>query len=437
MARNVESIPHADFALPIIGNALNLFLSQEDFFLNCFDKYGPIFRFNVMGMSFVCLVGPEANQFILKDFPEYFSSYKGWSFIEPLFDKSILLQDGPEHQRTRKMMMPSFHSSSINEYCRLIHEITQTSLDKLTNQERTISLNDFFHDLTSEISWKLLLGSRANNRIQYFQNIFNQFTKGVQTVLRVKSTITRFGKAISAKKQLRELLQEEIDYRRTFFTDDILGLLLRSADQDGNTLSDDEVITNCLQLIFGGFDTLPLLLCWSLYELNANPAYLQMIRDQLDSFGEIRLDSFRQADKLDFFLKEMERLYPPAYVVPRGVLTAFDYLGYRIPERYYVVYSPLLTHRIPDLFEDPNRFDPLRFSIPREEHKIHPFGLIGFGGGAHKCLGIELASLEMRVILATLIKKFDWKVYPDLSFLESRNRASINNRNLAASFEVR
>ncbi len=118
---------------------------------------------------------------------------------------------------------------------------------------------------------------------------------------------------------------------------------------------------------------------------------------------------------MSYVLKEIERLYPPIYGIPRGVKSDFEYEGYLIPAGWHVVVSPMLTHRLPEIYTEPDQFEPARFAPPCEEHKKHPFALIGFGGGSHKCLGYELAQMEIKVILSTLLRQFNWSITPDYS----------------------
>jgi len=107
--------------------------------------------------------------------------------------------------------------------------------------------------------------------------------------------------------------------------------------------------------------------------------------------------------------------YPPVYAYNRGVLKDIEYAGYRIPAGWLVTISPMLTHRLPELYTDPDRFDPDRFAPPREEDKKHPLALMGFGHGSHRCLGMEFAQMEMKIVLSTLLRHCDWTVKPDYS----------------------
>jgi retinoid hydroxylase len=436
LVKSISTIPSTESFFPFVGDALRLFLSKEQFVIDSFERLGSIFLFEVMGMNLVCLVGPDANQFILKDHTEYFSSDMGWSFLDPLLGKTISRFDGDSHRRIRRLMMPSFHSASIHKYTKIIHEIAHDVTAKQFAVDNNICLIKFFGEVNSQIAWTLLLGERAKGQIEYLASLFQQLSDGVQTILRFDGPFTAFGRARIARDKLRSFLLKEVHYRRKYPHDDVLGMLVSSTDQDGNSLTDEEIVLNALQLVFGGFDTVPNLLSWSLYELSVNPDYLQSIRKDQSFLEYNNLDVLRKSLKLDHFLKEIERLYPAAYLIPRGVVKSFEYEGYKIPSGHYVAYSPLLTHRLPDIYKKPNQFDPDRFAFPREEHKVHPFALIGFGGGAHKCLGFDWAQLEMRIILATLVQNYDWKVFPHLDISIPRRQSSVVSRSLVAQFQA-
>ena len=101
----------------------------------------------------------------------------------------------------------------------------------------------------------------------------------------------------------------------------------------------------------------------------------------------------------------------------RGVVKDVEYAGYLIPAGWMVDISPMVTHRMPEIYREPDRFDPDRFAPPREEDKRYPFSLVGFGGGTHTCIGLELAKLEMKVFLVSLLRQYNWTVTPGLSEL--------------------
>lgn len=111
--------------------------------------------------------------------------------------------------------------------------------------------------------------------------------------------------------------------------------------------------------------------------------------------------------------------------------------GHHIPAGWHICISPFVSHRLDEISSNPDRFDPDRFALPRQEHKKHPFALIGFGGGLHRCLGDELAQMTMKLIFATILERFSLKVTPeyseDTSVLQPSNLAPM----LQAQFLLR
>jgi cytochrome P450 len=118
------------------------------------------------------------------------------------------------------------------------------------------------------------------------------------------------------------------------------------------------------------------------------------------------LDATKKMPALHNALSEAERLYPPLATGPRGVVEDFDFEGYRVPAGSYVFYAIAGTHMIPSIFADPTRFDPDRFAPPREEHKKHPFSLVGFGGGPRICIGMNFAKVEIKLMLTQILRRY-------------------------------
>jgi retinoid hydroxylase len=148
----------------------------------------------------------------------------------------------------------------------------------------------------------------------------------------------------------------------------------------------------------------------------------------------ISMNHLRQLPNITNAIKEGERLYPPAFVISRMATADIEYDGYLIPKGWYVCVFPMLTHRMPEIYQDPDIFDPDRFAPPREEDKKYPYSLVGFGGGVHSCVGMELAQMEMKVILATLLQKYDWTVTPTTAEIAPVRRQFAMLKKLKARF---
>jgi len=410
-----------NFGLPFIGEAMELLSTQQLYYWKRFQRYGPIFKTRIMGRKIVVLAGPDASQTIFKDQAEKLSSRMGWSFLEPLIGKGILLQDGHEHRISRRLMYPAFHGQAIASYFSTIQNTVEGFFQGWDERSPSFIADDF-RKLTLLVACRLLLGTQADQDIKKLSYWFLEFYEGIRTVIRLNTPLTKFGRALSARRELETFIHSVITQRRRKGileeSQDVLGLLLATTDEEGNCLSNSEVITQTLQLLFGGHETTAKLLCWSLFELAAHPQWIVRLRteqNQIIGSDAFAVSHLRNLTQMSYLLKEIERLYPPLYSIPRGVVEDIEYGGYCIPAGWFVIVSSLLTHRMSQLYTEPDNFDPERFAPPREEHKKHPFALIGFGGGPHKCLGYEFAQMEMKIILSTLLRHFDWSITPDPS----------------------
>jgi cytochrome P450 len=316
-------------------------------------------------------------------------------------------------------MYPAFHGKAIASYFDTIQTIVQNFL-KDWGERGTIPLTSDFRKLTLIVASRLFLGTQTDSEVEQTSQWFTQLIAGRLALLRLDTPFTLYGRSQAARRKLQAFLRTTIAERQRQGnlqeSRDILGLLLATEDEEGNRLSEVEVINQALLLLFAGHETTATLLSWLLFELGSHPEWRDRLRlEQAEVVGNepLSLSHLKQFPQLTCALKEAERLYPPVYSIPRGVVKDIEYAGYHIPAGWYVDVSPMLTHRLPELYPNPELFDPDRFAPPREEDKKHPFALIGFGSGPHSCLGFEFAQMEMKIILSTLLRHYDWTVTPE------------------------
>lgn len=438
--KTANDVP-GDFGLPIIGEAIQIFGLQQLYYHNQFQRYGSIFKTKIMDMKFVVIVDPKVNQIILKDQAHKVSSKMGWKYLEPILGAGLLLQDGHQHRLTRKLIYPVLHAEAIENYINTIQRTAKEYLEKWANGTPGILL-ERLRCLMLNISCKLFLGSNDIQEINELSQWFLEYVDGLSTIVRIKTPITKFGRACQARKKLEAYIYSQIHSRRTSSKNkenkDVLGLLMAVTDENGNYLSDAGIVTQTLQLLFGGHETTARLLCWALIELSNHPEWKDKLRQeqlQISCDCSLTVANLRQLSKMNCVLKEAERLYPPSYFIPRGVVEDIEIHGYIIPAGWFVMLSPLLTHRLHELYHQPHVFDPARFLPPREEDKNHPFALIGFGGGQHRCIGYELAKAEMKVILSEILHSYEWSFSPVVSFDEPVLQPSKVDKNVKVRFE--
>jgi sterol 14-demethylase len=208
---------------------------------------------------------------------------------------------------------------------------------------------------------------------------------------------------------LRPILQERRAHPEQY--DDFLQDFVNQHYKDGRSIEDETLLGLMLGLMFAGHETTAGQAAWTIIQLLQTPDYLRLVQDEIDSTltpnQPISPRDMRGLKHISWAVKETERTRPSAELNMRTVEESLDVGGYHIPAGWLVQTSAGLAHQLPDLWENPEQFDPLRYAPGREEGKQHRFALIGFGGGVHKCTGMNFANNEMLIITAMLFQQFE------------------------------
>jgi Cytochrome P450 len=245
-------------------------------------------------------------------------------------------------------------------------------------------------------------------------------------------------KAIAARNEILDHLTQVIRDRQQNPTNDALSLLIQARDEDGESLSLEEIRAQAMLLLFAGHETTTAMLTWICLELARHPEVLERARTEQfqilqqtltplpvgqsqntapipasPTCPSLTLEQLGNMPYLEQILSETERLHPPVAGGFRGVVKPFEFQGYQIPAGWLVQYSILQTQRSPEIYTHPEQFDPDRFSPERQESRQAPFSLIGFGGGPRICLGIAFAKLEMKIVMTYLLRDYAWELLPE------------------------
>lgn len=400
-------LPPGKTGLPLIGETLQL-LFDPKFAEKRYKQYGSIFRTRLLGRPAVFMIGSEAAEFVLSSHMDHFSWKDGWpESFKLLLGRSLFVQEGDEHRRNRKLMMPAFHGPALARYVATMEYITQSYLTKWEQQQEFVWYNEF-KQLTFDIASQIFLGTPPGEDTARLSSLFTTLTNGL------------FGlglrRAIAARDQLLDHLTEVIQQRQQNPTDDALSLLIQAQDEEGNRLSLEEIRAQAMLLLFAGHETTTAMLTWICLELARHPEILQRAREEQQQFpvnGALNVEQLSKMPYLDQILNEIERLHPPIAGGFRGVIKPFEFNGFHVPAGWLLQYSILLTHQQGDVYPQPDRFDPDRFSADRQEARQKPFSLIGFGGGSRICIGLAFAKVEMKLVLAHLLRDYTWELLPN------------------------
>jgi cytochrome P450 len=189
---------------------------------------------------------------------------------------------------------------------------------------------------------------------------------------------------------------------------DVLSLLLEARDEDSTGLSDEEIRDQVMTLMFAGHDTSTSTLSFLVHELARNPRALREVQAEQDRVLGDRVPSaaelVRELPYLEMALDETLRLYPPAWIGPRRAVRDFEFAGCSVPAGAHVNYCSWASHRIPEVFPDPETFLPERFE--RERKAALPRGAyVPFGGGQRICIGKRFGQTEVKMVATLLLQR--------------------------------
>jgi cytochrome P450 len=386
-------------------------------------EHGPIFSLRLLHTQAVFMLGPEANTYVTVQHPEKFH-WRESSFgdLIPLLGDGLLTIDGAYHDRARRIMMPAFHREHIIASVDVMFEEAGAALSSW-QPGRTVDVYEWTRNLAMRIAMRALLGLDPDDRGRgeaaalHFERALSYY--GTEYVYRMlRGPGSPWSKMHRSRKILDEILFEEVRSRRRTPREDsfdILGLLLEATDEDGSKLSDQEVRDQAITLMFAGHDTTTSTVSFLLYELARHPAELDaLVAEQDEVLGGAPPDAMtleRELPRLEMVMDETLRLYPPAWIGPRRAMEDYEFAGHTVKAGSYVHYCSWASHRLPQVFPDPEAFIPERFT--RERKTALPRGAyIPFGGGSRICIGKRFGQTEVKAIATAILQRFRLELLP-------------------------
>lgn len=405
--------PPGENGLPFIGETI-AFFSDPDFNQKRKAKYGKVYKTNIFGSPTVTMIGAEANTFLFRNENKYVVSTWPKSTRILLGKESLAVNSGSFHASRRKLLYQAFQPRALASYIPTMEQITDTYLKKWS-QMKTLTWYPELRNYTFDIASNLFMSTDGGSQtpIGYY---FEDWCKGLFSIP-LSLPWTKFGKALKGRRQLLENL-EQIIIKRQQDNDpgsDALGLMIKAEDEEGNSLSLEELKDQVLLLLFAGHETLTSAVASFCLLTAQHPDVMQRLReeqDQLNLTGTTTLEDLKGMVYLEQVLKEVMRLIPPVGGGFRQAIQTFEFGGYRIPKGWNIQYQIAETHQDEEIYPLSDRFDPERFAPNKSADKQASFGYIPFGGGLRECLGKEFARLEMRLFASKLLQNYQWSLLP-------------------------
>ena len=334
----------------------------------------------------------------------------------------IFSSEGDLHRHQRKLMAPSFQPRHIASYADIMghygEQIQQTWPDG-----GVIDINQQMTNLTMSIIGKALfdadvfteadeLGAAMSVTLGYVSHALSQLLPPPYSW-----PLPRNRRTHRAVQVLRTRIQSFIDERRNNPSErnDFLSILLQARDEDGNPMSDEQVMAECLTLFGAGHETTATALTWCWYLLCQHPEIYQKVQEEVDNVLQGRTPTYADLTRLPYCLqvfKEALRIYPPAYATSRRALRDIEIDGYHVAKNQVVLLAPYTMHRREDSFPEPEKFDPERFT-PEREKQLPRHAYMPFGAGPRICIGNHFSMMEGHLLLAALAQRVSFSLVPN------------------------
>ena len=406
--------PPGETGLPFIGETI-AFFSDPDFNRKRQAKYGKVYKTSIFGSKTIIAIGSEANTFLFRNENKYVVSSWPKSTRILLGKKSLAVNNGSFHTSRRKLLYDAFQPRALASYIPTMEQITDRYLQKWS-EIGTLTWYPELRNYTFDIASNLFVSTDGGSD-SAVGHYFEVWCAGLFTIP-ISLPWTKFGRALKARRKLLESLEQIILKRKQADSpgEDALGLLIQAEDEEGNSLSLEELKDQVLLLLFAGHETLTSAIASFCLLTAQHPDVMQRLReeqDRLNITGTPTLEDLKAMTYLEQVLKEVMRLVPPVGGGFREAVETFEFGGYRIPKGSNIQYQIAQTHKDEEIYPESDRFDPDRFAPDSPADKQASFGYIPFGGGLRECIGKEFARLEMRLFASKLLQNYQWELLPE------------------------
>jgi cytochrome P450 len=397
--------PRSPIAQADIG--LRLLRDPYETPLRLYRDHGPVSSVGHGPFRYVYLLGREANEFILSSHHHLFEWREAFKALIPVDgDTALVVSDGEDHARRRRLVQPAFGRRRIDSYVPVIVDEAQRTVGAIAGRS-VVDLHVEFKRAIRRIAIRTLFGDTLGDRAEVIGDALDTAIAYANLppflVWNHDLPFTPYRRAMRARRVVDRIVLDEIARRRAGPADehDLLSSLI-AASEDADQLSEEEVTDQVVSLIAAGYETTAALVAWTAYAILSDAAVERTLREELAGLGDDRSGgAVGDCAYLDAVVNETLRLHGPAPFSARFAPEAFEFAGHTVPARSTIAYSSYVSHRLAEHWDDPLNFDPRRWiDGPPPE----PYVFVPFGGGYRRCIGFALATIETKVLIAELFR---------------------------------
>jgi len=402
--------------LPFIGVLPQFSKNPVAAIRSAYNKFGDCFTFHILGFNMTYLVGPKAHEVFFKGSDEELSPKEAYQFVVPVFGRGIVY-DSPTAVMYEQLrfIKSGLVVGQLKKNIPIMEKEARAFFDNL-GKSTEIDLLTEMNNLTIRTASRCLLGPeiREDPKVSSdFAALYHDLEGGLNPLafFYPYAPLPAHWRRDKARKEISALFSKVIKKRRQNPEEkyeDMLQILMECEYKNGERLTDDAITGMLLGILFAGQHTSGITATWTAFFLHDNPAYYQELLQEQEEirkeFGdEISFDSLRKSVKLENAIRESLRMFPPLIILMRKICEPLKYGDIDLPVGDLLCVSPGAAMRLPDVYKNPDTWDPTRFD--RGEH-LTPYAYLAFGGGRHGCPGENFGILQIKTIWTVLLRTF-------------------------------
>ena len=387
------------------------------------ERYGDMVRLGFGKYPAVVVFDPEYNRQVLRD-PDSFYAYD-LDLVPVNFPKEgsvrnlttgLPLMNGPRHDDHRSALLPYFHKKFVTRYHDACVNVTGRRLARW-KMGAELDLRAEMERLAMWLGTAPVLGLDPEKE---GEAIGRQLERTMKTIMNPLALLfpydipgLPFHKLLKQADEMERIVRGVIARKKEQGLDgkDILSIMIQMHEQDPERLSENELIGHTTTMFRGGYNPNGMALYWTIFLLSRHPEALRKVLDELDQAMGGKDPTPEAVEKLPWLegaIKEGMRLFPAGTWTGRLAMREFELGGHPLPKGTWIVMSPYVVHRVPEIFPDPYRFKPERWLS--EYHSAYEF--MPFSAGPRYCIGTSLGMMQLKIALSMLLQRFSFTLKP-------------------------
>lgn len=411
--KNQKPLPPGRFGLPWLGETFAIIRNNHAFYKDRLAEYGPIFKTRLFGNSFVIFSGHEAFHVFATD-PRIVRGDADPISAEQIFLDSLALIDGVEHHTRKSVMLRAVgYRSAIASYLPTMQELLERTIQPWLEAGAGANLRADLQRFAARLTGALYTGDRSEEHAAEMDaNLANMRDAFMTLPLPIPGT--KYGKAIASRKRIDEIVQASLQRHLAGGYDDIVSRMIVAATEADVPI--ESLHGDIRHLIFAGQGGFFVPLTLTTLIVGQHPEIMERARAEVLAVspdGPVTMEQIERMEYLEQISKEVRRYFAMNSATFFGrVQEDMEVGGYRIPKGWGAIGGIHINMRNPDVFPDPDRFDPDRF-LPAREAALAPGSYVPHGDGQathHRCPGENIVTVAVKVYLTLLLRRAEWSI---------------------------